>query len=980
MRQSKILGEENIQSVFNFNYDWKFLRDDVEGGKLREFDDSGWSTVSAPHTYNDVDTFAHFQSKNHSGERDQWSGRTWYRKSFCLPESALEKKIFIEFEAVRQLAEVYLNGVFLGKCENGFLPFGFDLSAHIDFSGENVLAVMCDNSFIADEEGEMKWSSFEGGAKHSWNNPHWHPAHGGIYRNVYLHIKDNLHVTLPLFSNLETVGAYVFTPEVSLNYASVGLEVEIRNEYDDSREFLMRAEAVDFENKMVFSTSEEVHLRSGETRKICASGGIENPVLWDPERPHLYRVLIAIEIEGEVVDTIEIPLGIRFWKFSTYSGFSMNGRRMKLQGWGQKSTNEWAGLGAALPDWVQYHTLELMRLAGGNLVRWGHTAGAPVHLKASDQLGLITIQPGVDGEGDLEGHSWRVRANAFRDSIVYFRNHPSILIWEGGNQAVTREHVKELKAYCDLYDPYGKRAYAHRRPSKTTIDFSDLEIGTQGGHKFRDKPVVEGEYNREECPRRVWDDYSPPDYGYVVPRKQEYELTNESFAANQVYEYVQRIGRSSHCGGANWIFSDSTSGGRNDCEVTRAGGIVDAVRLPKEAFFASRALFHPKPQVHLIGHWTYPSERDIIKPFYVVSNCSKVELFINGISKGFGDVSYRFLFIFGPLKWEPGTVEAVAYSDEGLEIARQRKETVGEARRLRLSPMTGPAGFFADGSDIILFDCEALDASGRRCPTFQQKVDFSLKGPGVWRGGYNSGKEQSTNHSYLDLECGINRVAVRSTREAGEIVLVAECDGIESARVVVEVLPIDSGGGIVENLPQLQKPLPHEELILVDEFVEGLEIEQSEGNYIKGFSYSGTRITLPVMSNAEDGLQLYVDRDDYIEEIPEFMRGADYIQTADDERLYEAVDLMDFSVCVSGTLYIAHDDRLPMPAWLKSFEICEIDSRVDSGFQVGNAWLPFYKKRLGKNESITLGSNCEHGEKDCRMYSVLFIPDSVSGV
>ena len=982
--KASVDGSKPARGIFNFNHDWRFHRDDVERAHATDFDDTAWALVSAPHTYNDVDTFAHFQTRNHSGERDQWSGRTWYRKRFRLPEHARGKKVFIEFEAVRQLAEVYLNGVYLGKCENGFLPFGFDLTPHLCLDGDNVLAVMCDNSFVADEEHEMKWSTYEGGAKFSWNNPHWHPAHGGIYRNVFLHVVNKLHVTLPLYNNLETVGVYAYTPKVTPASATVGIEVELQNEHEAACQATLRIDILDTNKVLVLQRAETVELGAGETRIFKLEGGIDDPQLWDPVRPHLYSVRTQILQEDEIVDTVDTPLGLRFWEFTADRGFLMNGRQLKLQGWGQKSTNEWAGLGSAYPDWMHYYTMELMREAGGNLVRWGHTAGCPAQLRAADQLGLVTIQPGVDGEGDLEGHSWAVRAEAFRDAIVYFRNHPSILVWEGGNQAVSLPHVKQLRRYVDTYDPHGKRAYAHRRPSKVTNDFSDLEIGTQGGHKFRRMPVVEGEYNREECPRRVWDDFSPPDFGYAIPRRQEYHLTSESFAANQVYEYVSRLGSRTHCGGAKWIFSDTTSGGRNDCEVTRAGGCVDAVRLPKEAFYAIRAIFDSSPQVHLIGHWTYPEDRTTIKPLYVVSNCARVELFVNGKPHGFGKPSHRYLFVFGPIEWEPGSVEVVAYDEAGRACARQVKHTVGPAVRLKITPMIGPKGFHADGSDVALFDIEAVDTQGRRHPTVQQRVDFELTGPGVWRGGYNSGREHSTNHLFLDLECGINRVAVRATRVPGTIVLTARSPGLENADARVEARPIVCPGGIGCALNPWPPPLPHVKLELVDEDTEGFEFEHTEGAYIKGFSYSGTRLSLPVMSNAEDGMQLYVDRDDYIEEISEFMRGADYIQTADEERLYQAVDLMDFTVSEAGTLFIAHDDRLPLPAWMQGYEQFAAglvgQKKAQDALHLKDARLVLYGRKLERNESVTLGSNRETGPEECRMYVVIFVPESVSEV
>ena len=228
-------------------------------------------------------------------------------------------------------------------------------------------------------------------------------------------------------------------------------------------------------------------------------------------------------------------------------------------------------------------------------------------IEAGDQLGLMAEQPGVDGESDTVGAAWKVRAAAFRDMIIYFRNHPSILIWEGGNQKITLAHVKELRGLMDKYDPHGGRAYAQRRADQTDAQFMDVCIGTEGGREIPRLPVIEGEYDREESPRRVWDDFSPPNFGYPEAKgRSDYDLTSEQYAVNEVAQYVLKVGAPNHCGGANWIFSDSTSGGRDAAEVARASGEVDGVRLPKEAYYVCQTMFRDDPQVHIIGHWNYP--------------------------------------------------------------------------------------------------------------------------------------------------------------------------------------------------------------------------------------------------------------------------------------------------------------------------------------------------------------------------------------
>src|ERR1700744_2397146 len=134
--------------TLNFNPDWKFIKDAPAGAQAPAFNDSGWADVSAPHTYNDTDTFDDWSIRGHHGEQNQWGGRTWYRKTFTVPKTYEGKKIYIEFEAVRQVAEVYLNGKLLGTSKTGFIPFGFDLTPYIQFGKPNILAVMCDNRFM----------------------------------------------------------------------------------------------------------------------------------------------------------------------------------------------------------------------------------------------------------------------------------------------------------------------------------------------------------------------------------------------------------------------------------------------------------------------------------------------------------------------------------------------------------------------------------------------------------------------------------------------------------------------------------------------------------------------------------------------------------------------------------------------------------------------------------------------------------------
>jgi beta-galactosidase len=944
----------------NFNPDWRFLKADPAGAASRDFNDSTWATVSAPHTFNDADTFKDWSVPGHVGETNQWSGRTWYRKSFTLPEAFKGKRVYIEFEAVRQVAEVYLNGQALGTNRTGFIPFGFDLTPYLRFGGAtNVLAVMADNRFTLETELARIAAT-----ELPWNSPHWHPAHGGIYRNVFLHVTDPLHISLPLYSTLKTTGPYIFSTDVSETSAGIHCEIPVQNGRNLPVDVTARVEILDRDGKTVLVLTDVKAVAGDAQEMFKLAGTLAAPQLWDPAYPYLYKAVCKLNSGGQTLDACDVPFGVRFVRFDAKTGFYINGHHLKLHGWGQRPTSEWPGLGAAQPDWMHYYTLALMKEAGGNFVRWGHCAGAPADITSADQLGLLVLQPGVDGEGDAKGEAWTLRAAAFRGMLVYYRNHPAIIIWEGGNQKVSREHARELRGYMDAYDPHGGRAYAHRRSDEITGEFMDVDIGTEGGRQVPRLPVVEGEYNREESPRRVWDNFSPPNFGYPEAKGQTYQLTSEQFAVDEVEQFVSKLGNPNHCGGAKWIFSDTTSGGRVACEVTRASGEVDAARLPKEAYFVCRTMFRDDPQVHIIGHWTYPAGTK--KTVYVASNGEEVELWLNGRSLGRSQASNRYLFTFPEVSWAPGDLKAVAYR-KGKPISTETRHSVGAAVALRLTPILGPRGFSADGSDVALVDVEAVDDHGERCPTLQQRVDFDMAGPGVWRGGYNSGRTNSINNPFLELECGINRVAVRATRVPGTINVSARCGSLKPASVTLtsQAVVVDNGASVrlpaLPPPPSLGRPSAEESPRLAEAMGEA-----QRGRFLKVFSYSGPAGAVTVKQNAEKGEKIYADRDFVFAELPEPLKGSDWIQTANADKLYSAVDLMDLAVHTESVIYIAHDERLPRPDWLQQ-QFKPLDVR----FAVNGQPMKVFERRVSGGESLTLGSNTDGLRlKSCNMYIV----------
>jgi beta-galactosidase len=442
-----------------------------------------------------------------------------------------------------------------------------------------------------------------------------------------------------------------------------------------------------------------------------------------------------------------------------------------------------------------------------------HTAPWKQDVESCDRVGLMQEMPAGDAEGDVTGRRWEQRVATMRDAIIYNRNNPSILVYEAGNKGVSEEHMAEMKGIRDRYDPHGGRAAGSR-------EMLNSRIAEWGGemlyiNKSARTPFWATEYERDEALRKYWDEFSPPFHkdGDGPLHKGEsaaiYNRNQDSFAVETVarwFDYWNErpgTGRRVNGGGLNIVFSDSNTHFRG-AENYRRSGEVDAMRIPKDAFFAHQVMWDAwvdveKPAAYIVGHWNYTPE--VKKPVYVVSSAESVELFLNDKSLGRGKQGNRFLFTFPDIAWQPGTLRAVGYDAAGRKVCEATKATAGKPAALKLTPATAPGGLRADGADLALVQIEVVDADGRRCPIAMDTVTFDLTGPAEWRGGIAQGPDNFILSKSLPVECGVNRVLVRSSTTAGEIVLTASAAGLKPAKVTLKSLPFEAKDGWSKTLP-----------------------------------------------------------------------------------------------------------------------------------------------------------------------------------
>lgn len=790
----------NNREKYNFTPQWLLHVGDVPGAEKPNFKDGNWKKINLPHAFNEDEAF--------KVPIEQLTDTiSWYRKHFRLPKTAQGKKVFIEFEGVRQGADIYLNGKHIGFHENGVMAFGFDLTPHINYGGNNVIAIRVDNDWDYRERTTN--------TKYQWNNKNFNCNYGGIPKNVWLHITDKLYQTLPLYSNLKTTGVYIYASDIRVKSkkAVINAESEVKNEYQKAVNVHYEVVVYDKDGNLSGTfRGEPVNIQPNEKALLKASGELENLHFWSWGYGYLYDVRTRLIVDGKTVDEVSTHTGFRKTRFAEGKVW-LNDRVIQLKGYAQRTSNEWPGVGMSVPAWLSDYSNGLLVDHNANFFRWMHVTPWKQDVESCDRVGVIQVMPAGDAEKDVEGRRWEQRVELMRDAIIYFKNNPSIFFYECGNESISREHMIEMVDVRNQYDPNGGRAIG----SREMLDIREAEWGGEMLYinKSKHHPMFATEYCRDEGLRKYWDEYSYPYHKegagplYRNANAGAYNHNQDMHAVELIrrwYDYwVVRPGNGERVssGGAKIIFSDSQTHFRGE-ENYRRSGAVDPMRIPKESYFVHKVMWDgwvdtDKHNTHIIGHWNYKPE--IVKPVYVASTGEKVELFVNGKSKGFGKREYNFLFTFDAVQWEMGNVEARSYDENNKELSRHKIETAGEPDRLKLTLMQSPNGTFADGADLVLVQVEVVDANGKRCPLANNMIDFDLQGCAEWRGGIAQGTDNYVLAKSLPVECGITRVMLRSTNISGAVTLTAKTNGLGSEKVQYTTQAVEITNGLSRHFP-----------------------------------------------------------------------------------------------------------------------------------------------------------------------------------
>ena len=726
------------------------------------FDDSDWKAVDLPHDWAIDLPFQNdpaLQSKGFYplGRTYPATSVGWYRRILDLPATDAGKRITIEFDAAYREAMVVFNGFYIGRHIGGYDPFSFDVTDFANPGGSNVLLVRVD---ATQSDG-------------------WFYEGAGIYRHVWLVKANPVHV--------KKWGAFARS-EVRPGEATVKIRTEVENHGKAAQTERVTSTILDPAGKVVGKATTAPQAIAGWGEQAHEQQVVvKAPALWSLEQRNLYKLVTEIEVGGAVADRCETPFGIRTCSFDAQKGFFLNGKPVKLKG--TCNHQDHAGVGAALPDAVQYFRVRKLQEMGCNALRTSHNPPTPELLNAADELGMLVFDETRMMSSNPEGLA------QLADLVRRDRNHPSVFMWSLGNEegaAATEKGtliVTEMKAVTTLHD--GSRPVSMAPGGGNNMGKFGFAVLDVQGYNYADPaadayhkanptiPVMGTEQVSAVATRGIYK--MDPGRGYVG----SYDPYTTSGRASCEGWWSFCGARPWLAGGFIWTGFDyrgepSPNGWPN---ISSQYGNIDTCGFPKDSFFYYQSWWTAKPVLHLFPHWNWPGLDGQEIAVWVHSNLDRVELFLNGQSLGAKDMK-KDSHLAWDVKYAPGTIEARGFKD-GKQVLTAKRETVGPAAKLVLT--ADRQQIAADGEDVAMFAVEVQDAQGRAVPTADNLVSFGLSGEGKAMG---TGNGDPTDHepdpgSSRKAFNGLAMALVQSSKAAGSITVEATSPGLSSASVTI---------------------------------------------------------------------------------------------------------------------------------------------------------------------------------------------------
>ena len=771
-----------------------------QGPESVDYDDSGWRMVDVPHDFviegeikpylvnefSDKDNaIPEMQSVNnmHTTAGSFVKDVGWYRKHFYVPQEDLGRKIYFIFDGIYRDSSIFINNFFVEKHLSGYTQVVCDITDFVSYGAENVIAVRAD---ARQAEG-------------------WFYEGGGIYRHTYLLKTEKLHIDNVFVSSrvdLEKKAAIITVKTEVENAASLkdhGLGGAKTPESERWAGIRLVGRLLDCEGNCVaqMETSlagllEEGTFPAGENQEfvrtetavkgvvVTQSISLEDICLWDIEDPYLYKAVCSLYRSDNLIDEYSTDFGVRDIRFDGERGFFLNGKNRKLKGVCCHQNH--GGLGTALPDEIYSYRILKLKEMGCNAYRTSHYPPAPQLLDVCDRLGMLVMDEtrllSSAGE-DL---------NQLESMVKRDRNHPSVILYsigneeaqsqtttQGGRIAVTMmEHIRELDDTRPVTMGLLMWDLANRRPLENISEIAgiseSLDVAGFNYHEHRweefhnrypSQPMICTEQGTFKSTRGCYLTDSENCHLAITDK------TADSYMKGAGHWHAARVPYMS--GLFLWTGFDYYGEPTPYAwpAISSQFGIMDLCGYPKDFYYYYKAWWSEEAVLHIFPHWnnTAGESRDI----HVFSNCSQVELFINGRSLGRKSMKQDGYLTWERIEFEQGELCAKGY-DEGSVILEKTVRTTGAPAGVRLS-------IDYQENDIAVIRAEIQDTNGLMVPDACCGLTFVTDGDAVLLGTSNGDPSDHTPvHS--NVRRTFNGLAQAVVRFSGKADVTALAEGL----------------------------------------------------------------------------------------------------------------------------------------------------------------------------------------------------------
>ena len=797
-----LYSQNETRKTILLDENWKFSMGEIKNASLLSLNDSAWETVSVPHDWAirkpfDLNMDMQWVQVKEDGEKEPKlrTGRTgalpifgigWYRKTIEIPVSDAGKRVFVEFDGAMSQAKIYCNGEYVGEWPYGYSSFSFELSKFLKTGQKNLLAVRLEN-----KPESSRWYS---GA--------------GIYRNVRLITANPIHVA--------HWGTYITTPLISAKKGTVSIQTKVLNQTETTEKVELVTEIFNSKGEKVASTKtlkpiigEEFFMQTLE---------VKNPIVWDINSPIRYRAISKLYVGKTLKDTYETPFGFRSIRFDKDKGFFLNDKHLKLQG--VCLHHDLGPLGAAVNYRATQRQLEMMKEMGCNAIRTSHNPPSLELLELCDNMGFVVMVESFD--------EWKIGKNANgynklfdqwaeKDIVAMIhrdRNHPSVIMWSIGNEI--REQLEPdgkktaqfLVDICHREDPTRPTTAGFDRNdqalkngltdvvdlvgfnykpfiyNKVHTEYPNYKIfGSETASTISSRGVYKFPVNESNIP--WYDDYQASSYDMEYPKwastpDSEFEKQDEcDFVMGEFvwtgFDYL----------GEPTPYNSGTSA------KSSLFGAIDLAGLKKDRFYLYQSRWSSTPVLHLLPHWNWEGKEGDTIPVFCYTNYPKVELFVNGKSMGVKSKSNsskydKYRLIWKNVIYQPGEIKAIAYDNNGKQLATETIKTAGRPVKIRLT--ADRSIITVDGKDLSFVTVEVVDKDGNLCPNAQRMLFFKTEGAGSLKALCNGDATDLTSFAsnYMKTFSGKLVAIVSSSKTSGEIKLSVSGERLLNAEIIIK--------------------------------------------------------------------------------------------------------------------------------------------------------------------------------------------------